>query len=130
MVTAPEFPNPMQPPVPLRVFAPNGDRRDFLGWLCVAWDTSNQDGLCLFVVLDQRGNKTVKLSRKVVVQNIQIGVVIYDPRKVELDDYFTDQDWEWLEDNPEWPDILEVYDKPVVGSEAKPREVDEDGIYG
>lgn len=130
MTTAPGIVGPPGPPAPLKVFAPNGDTGEFLGWLCVAAEYSSFGEKHLFVILDAQGNKTVKLSRRVVVQNMQLGLVIYDPRKVELEGYFTEEDYKWLDDNPTWPNILEVYDRPVLGSDDKPKEVDRDGLYG
>ena len=118
------------PPSKLKVFAPSGDTTEFTGWIAMR-EKYGQREVELFFLTD--GGKESTLSRKVVILNQETGEVIYNPRRIlaelegknsaKLSDgrFMTKSELTWLEKNPHWPDVLELYDTPT--------EEETDGLY-
>ena len=112
-------PNPLQnPPGKLKVFAPNGDTRVFRGWIGVRKSPRSLQLAELFFVEDKLGAKAEVMNKKVVVQNLETGDVIYDPRRAPdtlpgLGVLITGSEKAWLDNHPHWPAILELYGDPV-----------------
>lgn len=111
------------PPARLKVFAPSGDTTEFTGWIAIR-DKFGRREVELFSLTD-KGKDSV-LSKKVVILNQETGKVIYDPRKDLSDlggkEFMTKNELAWLERNPHWPAVLELYDAPTEEKET-------DGLY-
>lgn len=112
------------PPAKLKVFAPNGTIQELEGWLLLEYLPGSEAAANLHLVnLD--GDSEV-LNRRVVIVNMETGIMVYNPRKVGLTpgrSFFTTQEQAWLKRNPQWPGILELEDQPVENGE------DNEGIY-
>lgn len=106
------------PPARLKVFAPNGDTRVFLGWIGIRECPASLQLAELFLMEDKQDAKMEVMNKKVVVQNLETGEVIYDPRRAPTvlpggRHLITGSEKFWLQRNPHWPGILELYDNPV-----------------
>ncbi len=101
------------PPARIKIFAPNGATLTFVGWLGVKEAPGISPPIQVFYREDVPNVKDKPLNRKVVVQNLETGEVIYDPRQPYTRRMMTKGDLKWLERNPHWPAILELYDMPV-----------------
>lgn len=116
-------PAPLQnPPGKLKVFAPNGDTKVFQGWIGVRRSPRSPQLAELFRVEDKLGAEAEVMNKKVVIQNLETGEVIYDPRRAPavipgLGHLITGSEKLWLEDHPHWPAILELYGQPVDNDE-------------
>lgn len=114
--------NSVEPPAKLKVFAPDGTTKEANGWLLL-----NQEELPPHLQLVHLDGRLEVLNRKVVILNVETGLIIYSPRKVitglpGLPQFFTSREQAWLKRNPQWPGILELEDQPVENGE------DNDGI--
>lgn len=110
------------PPARLKVFAPNGDTRVFLGWIGIRECPQSLQLAELFLLEDKDGADMEVMNKKVVVQNLETGEVIYDPRRAPHvlpggRHLITGSETHWLKNNPHWPAILELYDQPVKHDE-------------
>lgn len=110
------------PPAKLRVYAPNGDRKEVVAYLGIR---GRGDECCpAELFLAHESGAVEVLNRKVVVKNLETGMVCYDPRNAPT--YFgarrflTSTEELWLIKNPSWPAILELEDNPVENGEEEP----------
>lgn len=105
------------PPAPakLKVFAPNGDTTTCIAYLGIR--KHQQSDQIAELVLQTESGFTHVLSKKVVVQNLETGVVCYNPRTINPRFgnivFITYDEKKWLKENPHWPAILELQDNPV-----------------
>lgn len=111
-----------KPPYRIKIFAPNGETRELLGWLGLRTSPSKPTTMELFLI--HGGDCPVGIeviNKKVVVVNQELGQVIYDPRQVPRRiynlEFLTEKEVEWLGRNPQWPDILELKANPVENGE-------------
>lgn len=113
------------PPARFKVFAPAGDTVEFDGWVLLKMSTKDPGHQELTLLL--ANGKLKVINRKVVIFNVTTGEVAYDPRRVPGQGtipFFTERERTWLKRNPQWPEVLELYDRPVENGE------DNDGIDG
>jgi len=106
------------PPARIKVFAPNGDTKTFVGWVGVRETGGPKGALELFYTEDTPEATVTVLNKKVVVQNLDTMEVLYSPRGMPpvLPNgvpFFPKCDLKWLQKNPHWPGILELEDEPV-----------------
>jgi len=96
------------PAASLKIFAPNGDVREVVGWIGVRMEPSKAPELtCLYA--DQ--STQVPLNPRVVVLNTTTGRVIYAPfghGGLAAGGLLSQRDEAWLRKNPHWPKILEL----------------------
>jgi hypothetical protein len=103
------------PPARMKVFAPNGETKETICWLGIRHHARYPELTELFLLF---GNgDTEVLNKKVVVQNLETGKVVYDPRLAskhfEDKTFLTGSEVNWLRRNPAWPNLLELDDNPV-----------------
>ncbi len=105
------------PPAKLKIYAPNGDTKETVAYLGIQ---AHQKHSQLAELVLQHEDGTVEvLNKKVVVKNLETGQVCYNPRTAPL--YFSNQvfisgaEAHWLQTNPHWPAILELWDNPMDG---------------
>ena len=108
-----------RPPAKLKVFAPNGDTKEIVAFLGIRGHTQYNQLTELF--LQHEDGTCEVLSKKVVVQNLETGEVCYNPRVCPKNlgerVFITGDETMWLQENPHWPAILELWDNPVDGSD-------------
>ena len=107
------------PPAKLKVFAPNGETKEITGHRGIRGHDEHDQLTELF--LRYEDGKVEVLSKKVVVQNMDSGLVCYNPRTTPKSfnnaSFITGSETFWLKKNPHWPAILELQDNPVEGSD-------------
>jgi hypothetical protein len=110
---------PLLPPAKMKVFAPNGDMKEAVCWMVIRGHRIHQQVVEL-LLLHEDGTTEV-LNKRVVVQNLETGEVVYNPRIMPAcfgsRTFMTDAEVRWLRQNPHWPGILELYDNPVANGE-------------
>ncbi|KKN68049.1 hypothetical protein LCGC14_0455030 [marine sediment metagenome] len=111
----------VDPPVKLKVYAPNGDTKEVVGYVRIRGLECNLHVSELLLLHD---NGTVEmLNKKVVIQNLETGQVYYSPRTAPcyVGDwaFITDSERRWLNENPHWPAVLELKDNPVDNGEER-----------
>jgi hypothetical protein len=99
---------PVTPPASLKVFAPDGTSKEFKGWIGTRPSGNNPFRPELYLM--KTDHTTEVVNKKVVVYNTDANEVIYDPRMAPSQPTPIRK---WLEEHPEWPAILELYDQPV-----------------
>jgi len=112
---------PSIPPMKFRVYAPNGQTKEVTAYLGIRVHEQYQKLTELFL---QHENGTVEvLNKKVVIKNLETGVVCYNPRTCShsFGDkvFLTGSERSWLQRNPHWPAILELWDNPVENGEER-----------
>jgi hypothetical protein len=113
------------PPAKMKVFAPNGDTKKVTCWVGIRNHLKHSQLTELFLLFGD--GTTEVLNKKVVVQNLETEMVVYDPRRAPS--YFgqrvfmTGPVTRWLEDHPDWPRILELDNNPVDNEEES------EGLY-
>ena len=112
---------PQSPPAKLKVYAPNGDTKEVKAYLGIRGHQQYRQLTELFL---QHEDGTIEvLSKKVVVKNLETGDVCYNPRTCphHLGErvFITGDEKFWLEKNPHWPAILELWDNPVENGEER-----------
>lgn len=113
------------PPAKLKIFAPDGNIVEAPGWLGTR--SSELDPGHQELHLISPDGTSELLNRKVVILNVELGVVVYSPRLMNPIlglPQLTKREQVWLERNPQWPGILELDDQPVENGE------DNEGIKG
>lgn len=109
------------PPAKLKVYAPNGDTKEVVAYLGIRGHQQYPQLTELF--LQHEDGKIEVLSKKVVVKNLETGDVCYNPRTCpqHLGErvFITGSEKFWLEKNPHWPAILELWDNPVENGEQR-----------
>ncbi len=114
-------------PSKVKVFAPNGDTKEAVCWLGIR--THAQYPRLTELFIQHEGGEIEVLDKKVVVQNLETGEVIYDPRLVSRTIagkvFMTGTESYWLQRHPHWPNILELYGNPV----GEASEEDNDGLF-
>jgi len=109
------------PPAKLKVFAPNGETKECVAYLGIRVHGQYEQLTELFLQHDN--GKIEVLNKQVVVLNQETGEVSYNPRTVPKSfgnkSFITGSERFWLEKNPHWPAILELWDNPVENGEAK-----------
>lgn len=113
--------NPFRiPPAKMKIFAPNGDTVEFTGWIGLRDHPQLRRTTQLFYRLE--GGEIKPLTLKVVVLNQDTGLVVYDPRRAPRMwgtlPFIPQSIRTWLKKNPEWPDILELYDNLTEEEES------------
>lgn len=107
------------PPAKMKVFAPNGETKELTCWTGVRISPRSTQLTELFL-LHESGFVEV-LNKKVVIQNLETGEVIYNPRLMPKHFaervFITASETQWLQANPHWPNILELCDNPVEKDE-------------
>ena len=109
------------PPAKMKVFAPNGDVREATCWVGIRNHEQSRRLTELFLLYED--GSTEVITKKVVIQNLETEVIVYDPRRAPS--HFGDRAFitssviRWLEEHPEWPDILELDDNPVNEEEGE-----------
>lgn len=115
--------NPIGPPYPLKTFSPNGQTQEFEGYAGFIPSDNYPDRLEVFIFV-AKTRKMVVLNPKVVILNLTTDNVIYDPRFAPRNlrgrTLLSEGLIRWLDDNPQWPAILEVY--PHYVGEGKKNE--------
>lgn len=113
-------------PAKMKVFAPDGETTEYVGWVGIYQDNKEDPKLAELFFLSEEGSIKI-LNKKVIVQNLETGKVIYHPRymleTISGKPFLTPREVLWLRNNPEWPDVLELVDNPVDNGE------DNDGLY-
>lgn len=111
------FSNPFAQGAPkkLKVFAPDGSTMESTSWVCIR---EHPDYCRLTELFLQHEDGTVEiLSKNVVVKDIETGKVCYNPRTCPIffgsTVFLTGSETHWLDKNPHWPAILELWDNPV-----------------
>ena len=110
-----ELPGLDNPPARLKIFAPNGEVEEFVGWIAIKQQgTSSVLDLCLL----REDGQIEKLNKKVVVYNTEAGEILYSPRQAPTNlggriSFLTKAEKKWLRENPSWPAVLELEDEPV-----------------
>lgn len=116
--------SPLPSPAKVKVFAPNGETKEAVCWIGIRSHAQHPDLTELF--LQYENGATEVLNKKVVVQNLETGEVIYNPRLVPRivahRVYITGSEANWLQRHPHWPGILELYDNPAD------KETDDEGL--
>jgi hypothetical protein len=110
--------------VALKVFAPNGDTKEVTGTVDIGAAKASPNLIDLVLELSD-GTREV-LNKKVVVQNVETGEVVWDPRRIpdkvwvgpNLRTLLTKKDLAWLDRHPHWPNVLELEDNPVDNGEG------------
>lgn len=128
MSNIPESPQEMpadNPPAEMKVFAPNGETNRAVCWLGIRRSTEGPKTIQLFLLHEDMSIKV--LNKKVIVQNLETGNIVYNPRCMPEffgeQRFLTPREVFWLRDNPHWPNVLELYDNPVDNGEGN------DGLY-
>lgn len=123
------FVNSGVPPAKLRVFAPSGCKPiEVTGWVGMKTNESGR-GKDLYLVEDRVSGEERKLNKTVVILNVHLNRVVYNPRCMLLVHdplgvpLLTLREVAWLDWHPEWPNILELDDRPVENGE------DNEGLY-
>jgi hypothetical protein len=111
------IPRPPIPPVSLKVYAPNGDTREVRGWIGIRVNSRNTKKLELVLVLPDESTEV--LNKKVVIVDTATDNVLYTPRLAPTEmnggEFMPRGIVRWLQENPQWPAILELEDQPVEG---------------
>ncbi len=107
------FGPPLVPPAKLKVYAPNGDTKEIIGFLSLRVHQA-YPGIIELFLCSENGTSEI-LNKKVVVKNMETGMVCYDPRTCIT---VSKSEKRWLAENPHWPAILELWDNPV-GEESE-----------
>lgn len=104
------------PPLPFRLYAPNGDTMEAKGWLGLKNESDKKE---IELVLVKPDNSFVVLNKKVIVVNKITEAVVYNPRlamtTINGREFIPRRVLRWLQENPQWPAILELEDNPVEG---------------
>jgi len=113
-------------PVRLKVYAPNGEVSEVVGWLQLYYKAP-PDEKCRMAIthLDEQ---TVILNGLVVVKDEEKDLVVYDPRRPpDLPPFakkgmslLTERERAWLDTHPHWPRELELDWSRRAGSESGP----------
>lgn len=123
MVTLRSVFKAQRPPYKIKIFAPNGETRELVGWLGIRTSPSVPIKMELFLLHEEGSTGRIEvINKKVVVVNKELGETIYDPRQVLRrifnQDFLSKKEVNWLRDNPQWPDILELKANPVDNREG------------
>ena len=106
------------PSIRFKVYAPNGETREYRGCLGIRVPNAGKIAELFFQHADGR---VEVLNKKVVVENLETNEVCYDPRRcpryVGDKIVITSSLRKWLAENPHWPAVLELEDNPVGNGE-------------
>jgi len=110
-------------PTHLKLFNPDGRVQEATGWIGIREHPESNQLLQFFLLGDKFGDPIEPLNKLVVVQNMDNGEVVYDPRKARNlssrgRPFITYSEKRWLADHPYWPAILELESNRVVDDEC------------
>lgn len=105
-----------------KIYAPNGDTKEVVAFLGIRAPEDHPELAELFLMY--KDGTVEVLNKKVVVKNLETKRVCYNPRtapeliggRVFIGIYES----RWLQENPHWPAILELWDHPVDGESINP----------
>lgn len=111
---------PREAPQKLKVYAPNGDTKETRAYLCIR-EHPDYNQLTELFLQHENGSCEV-LNKKVVILNVETGQVCYNPRTCPPSfghrAFLTGTEKFWLDENPHWPAVLELWDNPVNGGDS------------